>query len=191
MFFNLLFFKSQIYKISMIWKTNRHYFSFFSQMYCHSSLIAPKLPFDCTNTLLRLYWHAPSIVVVLSFDCTDSFLWFYWNAEPSTLTRRAFAIATPNARQVDDEPSATSWIQRKASVSPHMRFWKLPKAPQWIHTCASVNPLISFSSFVLCTLSFVLCTLSFVLCPLYFSFVLCPFYSLSLISFFFLIWEFR
>ena len=164
MFFNLLFFKSQIYKISMIWKTNRHYFSFFSQMYCHSSLIAPKLP----------------------FDCTDSFLWFYWNAEPSTLTRRAFAIATPNARQVDDEPSATSWIQRKASVSPHMRFWKLPKAPQWIHTCASVNPLISFSSFVLCTLSFVLCTLYFVLCTLFF-----VLYTLSLISFFFLIWEFR
>ena len=120
-------------------------------LYWNSPSIVLIRSFDCTDTLLRLYWHAPSIVVVLSFDCTDSFLWFYWNAEPSTFTRRAFAIATPSARQVDDEPSATSWIQRKASVSPHMKFWKLPKAPQWIHTCASVNLLISFSSFVLCT----------------------------------------
>ena len=105
----------------------------------------------CTATRLWLHRNSPSIMLIRSFDCGCAFLRFYWNAEPSTLTRRAFAIATPNARQVDDEPSATSWIQRKASVSPHMRFWKLPKAPQWIHTCASVNPLISFSSFVLCT----------------------------------------
>ena len=128
-----------------------NFFSFFSQMYCHSSLIAPKLPFDCANTLLRLWLCSPSIVMTRSFDCTNSFLWFYWNVEPSTLTRRAFAIATPSARWDDNEPSATSWIQRNASVSSQIRLacaeLKVLKIPKFasekphMRFCQSANAL--------------------------------------------------
>ena len=70
-----------------------------------------------------------SDVQTQSNDCTELFLWFNWNAEPSTFTRRTFAIATPKVRQDDAEPSATSWIQRNASVNPQMRFWKTHKVP--------------------------------------------------------------
>ena len=72
---------------------------------------------------LRFCWTISLINLKLSFKYTATFLWFYWNTEPSTLICRAFAIVTPSARQVDAEPSATSWIQRKGSVNPQMRFW--------------------------------------------------------------------
>ncbi|MBR3531319.1 MAG: hypothetical protein IKN83_08125 [Bacteroidaceae bacterium] len=39
------------------------------------------------------------------FIVTESFLRCESNAEPSTLTRRAFDIATPNLRRFDAEPS--------------------------------------------------------------------------------------
>ena len=77
---------------------------------------------------LRMYRHFPLIIQALSFDFTEPILWWYWNAEPSTLTRRTFAIATPKARQVDAEPSATSLNQIISSVNPQMRFWKSPNA---------------------------------------------------------------
>ena len=41
----------------------------------------------------------------------------------------------PKARQVDDEPSATSWIQRKALVYPQMCFWQSHKSLQSIASC--------------------------------------------------------
>ena len=71
----------------------------------------------------RFVWNSSSIHQKFFFDPTGGFLWFYWNAEPSTLSRRAFAIATPSLRRFDDEPSATSWIQRSASVG----VWKKVK----------------------------------------------------------------
>ena len=76
--------------------------------------------FDCKLTLLRFYWTIRLVILNFSFAFTAPLLWFYWNAEPSTLTRRAFAIETPKARYRNDEPSATSWIQRIGSVNPLM-----------------------------------------------------------------------
>ena len=105
----------------------------------HSLSIVLALSFNRAGFLLRLCWFSPSIVQVFFFDWTERFLWFYWTTEPSTFTRRAFAIATPKARQVDAEPSATSWIQRNGSVNPQMRFWHSPKKLQKNHTSASVN----------------------------------------------------
>ena len=106
---------------------------------------ARKAPsFDCSDTLLYFYWNSPSLLLILFSDFTERFLWFYWIVEPSTLTRRALVIATPSARWDDNERSATSWIQRSASVNPQIRFWKSPNSLQRNHTCASVNSLKSF-----------------------------------------------
>ena len=88
------------------------------------------LPFDFSHVSLWFDSRFSSICLILFCNWTQAILWFYWTAEPSTLTRRAFAIATPKARQVDDEPSATSWIQRNASVSPKICFWLSPKELQ-------------------------------------------------------------
>ena len=96
--------------------------------------------FDCKLTLLRFYWTIRLVILNFSFAFTAPLLWFYWNAEPSTLTRRAFAIETPKARYRNDEPSATSWIQRIGSVNPHKRCWISPKALQKILENASEKP---------------------------------------------------
>jgi len=113
--------------------------SFSQKMIITISLSFPLHPFAFTDAPLWFYWCFPSILQAFSFDCTERFLRFYWNGEPSTLTRRAFAIATPSARYRNAEPSATSWIQRSGSVSPQMRFWQSPEALQSIHTCDAVN----------------------------------------------------
>ena len=109
---------------------------------------ARKTPsFDCSDTLLYFYWNSPSLLLNLFFDLTERFLWFYWNVEPSTLTRRAFAIATPKARRFDNEPSATSWIQRNASVNLQIRLacaeLKVLKIPK----IASEKPYMRFGQF--------------------------------------------
>ena len=107
--------------------------------------------FDCSDTLLYFYWNSPSLLLILFFDLTERFLWFYWTVEPSTLTRRAFAIATPKARHRLGEPSATSWIQRSASVNPKIRLacaeLKVLKIPKFasekphMRFCQSANAL--------------------------------------------------
>ena len=70
--------------------------------FCRSNPSSP------SHRALRFCRSNPLILQIPSFGSTKLFLRFNWKAEPSTLTRRAFAIATPKARQVDDEPSATS-----------------------------------------------------------------------------------
>ena len=87
----------------------------------YSSCLCPIL--GSSEILLQFIRSSSSIHQKFFFSSTEGFLWFYWNAEPSTLSRRAFAIATPSARRFDDEPSATSWIQRSASVG----VWKKVK----------------------------------------------------------------
>ena len=96
--------------------------------------------FACMNAwwikwpeMLRMYWHSPLIILNPPFDWAESFLRFNSIAEPSTFTRRALVIATPSARRFDNEPSATSWIQRSGSVNPQIRFRKSSKAIQSIH----------------------------------------------------------
>jgi len=93
--------------------------------------------FACMNALwikwpemLRMYWHSPLIVQSNPFDWAESFLRLNSIAEPSTFTRRALVIATPSARRFDNEPSATSWIQRSASECPHKSFKHSPHAHQ-------------------------------------------------------------
>ena len=103
------------------------------------------LPYNFSHASFRFLSRFSSICLILFCNWTQAILWFYWTAEPSTLTRRAFAIATPKARRFDNEPSATSWIQRSGSVYPKIRFWKSPNSLQRNHTCASVNSLKSFS----------------------------------------------
>ena len=64
---------------------------------------------SCRIVLILMITRSTCVVLLnLKFGESQSFLCFNWNAEPSALTRRAFAIATPKARQVDGEPSATS-----------------------------------------------------------------------------------
>ena len=98
------------------------------------------LPFAWCNSLLRFYSPFPLIQQNVFFDSTEFFLRFYWNIEPSTFTRRRFGIATPKARQVDGEPSATSWIQRNASVNPNKRLWQSSEAFGLRRAKGSVNP---------------------------------------------------
>ena len=120
-------------------------FSFILTTWKASNVLA--FPFDCMESVVRLRWTCPSIVQNCSFDYIEAFLRFYWKTEPSSLSRRAFAIATPSARYRNAEPSATSWIQRSALVNPHMRFWKSPKTLQSIHTSTAPKafpcPLVS------------------------------------------------
>ena len=80
-----------------------------------------------------MYWRSPLIVQTFSIDWTELILRFYWNAELSTLSRRAFAIATPSARWNDNEPSATSWTFSSALANPK-------GTVQLILTCVPDNP---------------------------------------------------
>ena len=112
------------------------FFFQFSSLLSRTSWNSPFSPvwthWKTTTYRLRMYWSFPLIALNCPFDCTDSVLWFNWNAEPSTIIWRTFAIATPKARYRNAEPSATSWIQRKGSVNPQMRFWKSTKELQKI-----------------------------------------------------------
>ena len=80
-------------------------------------------PCEFTEPFMRNHWTFPANSTNLFCELNELFLWMNWNAERSTLSQRALVIATPSARQVDDEPSATSWIQRSRSVNPNLRLW--------------------------------------------------------------------
>jgi len=66
------------------------------------------LSFDCTEPFAQRKPTVPLNILAFSFDFTEPLARRKPNAEPSAFTRRTFAIATPKARQVDAEPSATS-----------------------------------------------------------------------------------
>ena len=85
-----------------------------------------------SKPLLRFCLRSSSLLKIFSFDSIEPFLRFYWNIVLSTFTWRALVVATPSARRCDNEPSATSWIQRSGSVNPQIRFWKSSKAIQLI-----------------------------------------------------------
>ena len=104
------------------------------------------LQLDDSQSVLWLCQSFSLIMQNQSFDYAELILWFYWNIEPSTLSRRAFVIATAKARHFDGEPSATSWIQRSGSVYPHMHFRLFPKAVRWIPKSAISNACTSISA---------------------------------------------
>ena len=80
------------------------------------------------------------------FVITESFLRCESNAEPSTLTCRTFAIATPNLRRFDAEPSGNLLNLKIASASPQKHCIKSIHLSHYRHFDSTQTPFRQHSN---------------------------------------------